>query len=269
MSCSFPGDRFRHRPRLPLALLAALAVLILPPTPGRAADLNVTLPNVTGYPGSLVNVPIVASPGPAGLGILSIDFRLTLDPVVVNSSASLADGFLQFWGTPFVNATSGFVAAATAGASPIASSGTLLNTIQLRLQPRVPVGTVMPLAFQHLNINEGTPTVAVTNGQVQVIAPPLGTPPAGARSLALALESASPARVDAALRWSAPDGVRARLAIYAVDGRRVRSLAGTGGAGTARWDLRDDDGRRVSAGLYFVALTGGGAALVRRLVVAD
>lgn len=33
------------------------------------------------------------------------------------------------------------------------------------------------------------------------------------------------------------------------------------------WDLRDDRGRLVRGGLYFVKLCGGGVALVSRLVV--
>ena len=52
------------------------------------------------------------------------------------------------------------------------------------------------------------------------------------------------------------------LAVYAVDGRLVRTLlAGTLGAGehVARWDGTGDDGRPVASGTYLYRLrTGGG-----------
>lgn len=66
-------------------------------TPCLSADLNITAPDVSGTPGSLVDIPLTVTPSPAGLGILSLDFRLALNPAVVFSSSSLPDGFLQAW----------------------------------------------------------------------------------------------------------------------------------------------------------------------------
>jgi hypothetical protein len=60
-----------------------------------------------------------------------------------------------------------------------------------------------------------------------------------------------------------------RLTVYALSGRWVRTLAGTAGGGAWTWDGRDASGRRVPAGVYFVAAPGGGALAAARVVVLE
>jgi len=65
---------------------------------------------------------------------------------------------------------------------------------------------------------------------------------------------------------------RAVLDVFDVGGRRVRRLAeGAFPAGTERveWDGRDDSGRRVEPGAYFVHLRSASGTLTQRLVLAD
>jgi hypothetical protein len=64
----------------------------------------------------------------------------------------------------------------------------------------------------------------------------------------------------------------ARLVIYGVDGRRVRTLAsGVSAPGThvARWDVRDERGARVGPGIYFARLELGGRGITRRVPVTN
>jgi flagellar hook assembly protein FlgD len=60
-------------------------------------------------------------------------------------------------------------------------------------------------------------------------------------------------------------------AIYDIGGRRLRTLVSQRelGAGNhnVSWDLRNDNGVRVTAGLYFIRVNAAEASLVRRLVV--
>jgi hypothetical protein len=59
------------------------------------------------------------------------------------------------------------------------------------------------------------------------------------------------------------------LAIFGLDGRRVRDLASgprPAGAYHADWDGRDDAGRGVAAGLYLARLDGPDGRFIRRLV---
>jgi len=251
-----------------LSLLAAVCLVAARPA---SAQITVTLPDVSCVPGDVVNVPITASPSPLGQGILSIDFRLSLNPAVVFGSVSEPDGFLQGWGSAFSNGTSTFLAAAAAGTTPLTSTGTLVNTVQLRLQPHAVIGTIMPLTFQHFLFNEGTPSVTVVPGAVHVIAPSAGVPAPGPGAFGLALASPDPARGSAVFVCTGIGGVTARLAVYAIDGRLVReeAVGGAAGGATFRWDLRDRDGTAVRPGLYLARLVAGGRARQLRVVVLD
>jgi hypothetical protein len=249
-----------------LALVAGFALAV----PCRAADVTVTLPAVSGAPGTLVSIPITTNPALAGLNVLSVDFRLTFDPAVAQSAQAGSDGTIQNWGPPFANGTSAFFAEAAAGGTALTLPGTLLNTVKFRIKPTAVVGTVMPLTFQHITFNGGTPTVAVVTGTMTVTAPPAGVAPAADAGLALAVLSA-PSRSEARFQFTVPAGRgEARLAIHALDGRRIATLANAAGPGshTLAWDLRDAHGARVRSGLYFVRLALGGESVTRKLVVA-
>ncbi len=90
--------------------------------------------------------------------------------------------------------------------------------------------------------------------------------------LELATPVPSPAFMTTAIRWSMPQAGDATLEIYDVSGRRVAQLhSGKAEAGehTASWDLADDDGKRVSAGVYFVRFVSGAEERSTRLVVVN
>ena len=87
------------------------------------------------------------------------------------------------------------------------------------------------------------------------------------RMLALERPAPNPASVVVAVRYALPREGPVTLAVYDAAGRRVRALvSGPQPAGnhTTGWDLRDDTGRLVEAGLYFVWLEADGQRLSRR-----
>ena len=62
----------------------------------------------------------------------------------------------------------------------------------------------------------------------------------------------------------------AKIVIYSVTGRRVKTLAdGTFSAGyhPFTWDGRDDDGRKAGSGIYFLKLTSGGTTQSKRIAM--
>jgi hypothetical protein len=61
----------------------------------------------------------------------------------------------------------------------------------------------------------------------------------------------------------------ARLVIYGVAGRRLRTLAAGGAPGdhVLTWDRRDERGTRVARGIYVVELRTGTERLARKLVL--
>ncbi len=91
-------------------------------------------------------------------------------------------------------------------------------------------------------------------------------------ALALAAPRPNPASDGALLSFAMPRAGRARLAIYDMSGRRVRTVSeGWLEAGEYHlpFDMRDDRGRRMPSGLYFVRFEAGPRSLVQRLAVVE
>jgi FlgD Ig-like domain len=96
-----------------------------------------------------------------------------------------------------------------------------------------------------------------------------GPPVSGA--LALLAPEPNPASRATTLGWTLPQTAAVRLEVFDTGGRRVRTLADgewPAGAYATAWNLRDDAGRPLAAGLYFARLSTGGGTLVRRIAIA-
>ncbi|MBM3957184.1 MAG: M28 family peptidase, partial [Gemmatimonadetes bacterium] len=82
----------------------------------------------------------------------------------------------------------------------------------------------------------------------------------------------NPCSGEARIRFALPRAGTLALRIHDVTGRRLRTLAaGLWGEGTHElsWDGRDDTGRRLGGGAYFISLETAGQRLTRRLVLAE
>ncbi|HTR96572.1 MAG TPA: FlgD immunoglobulin-like domain containing protein [Candidatus Acidoferrales bacterium] len=94
---------------------------------------------------------------------------------------------------------------------------------------------------------------------------------AGARpAFALAPARPNPAPGGSAIAFSLPKAGAAQLVVYDLAGARVRTLldgARPAGSETIAWDGRDDGGRDVRPGAYFVRLQFEGRTLTERLVL--
>jgi hypothetical protein len=79
----------------------------------------------------------------------------------------------------------------------------------------------------------------------------------------------NPARVSVALRFATERDADVRLSIFDAQGRLVRVLesgARPAGRYATSWDLRDQRGRKVAAGLYFAKLESGSRSAVEKVV---
>ena len=251
----------------------ALAIALAGPysSPAGAAQIQFTLPTVTAVPGATVVIPIESNTAPAGLGILSVEFRINFTPGIIQAALSRPDGWIQSWGTAFSFGNNSFVSVAAGGFPATASTATRLNTLELTVSPSAPAGTDMPLTFSRVLCNEGEPAVVVVPGLLRVRSTTAAGPLAGG-GFALSVTSPNPASSPARFAVTVPSGgpTDVRLAVYSLDGRLVREIAsGEPGAGNHEygWDLRDGAGERVRAGLYFVRAVRGTEVSVRRLVV--
>ncbi len=90
------------------------------------------------------------------------------------------------------------------------------------------------------------------------------------RALALGAPAPNPLREVTTLHFSLPHEGRVALAVFDLQGRQVRELvrgAFPGGERSVTWNGRDDQGRSVSSGIYFVRLEALGRTLVRRVAM--
>jgi len=99
--------------------------------------------------------------------------------------------------------------------------------------------------------------------EVAVSTPGAEVPPGGFRASA----APNPFRSETVIR-PAPSrsGIRGPAVVYSVLGRRVRTLSGQRFSEEWIWNGRDDAGRDVPPGVYFVRLPGGGPQNVIRCV---
>ncbi len=89
--------------------------------------------------------------------------------------------------------------------------------------------------------------------------------------LCLAAPAPKPAPGFTTLRFGLPRAAAVDLGLYDPQGCRVRGLLSRtqpAGESALTWDGRDESGRAVPAGLYFVRLATGGRTFVSRFVVA-
>jgi hypothetical protein len=111
-------------------------------------------------------------------------------------------------------------------------------------------------------IATGLPPVQIVFCEVSI--------PAGSRGVSLGSPTPNPASTVTRLALTLPGPGAARVEVFDLGGRRVCSIADGQFSGTptdVRWNLADESGRRVPAGLYFVRATAGQGTVTRRLVV--
>jgi hypothetical protein len=88
--------------------------------------------------------------------------------------------------------------------------------------------------------------------------------------LQMAAPAPNPARNGATFGIGLPDRGHVRIEIFDVSGRRVRLLAdhdAAPGWSSESWDLKADDGTRVSSGVYYALGRIAGTSFSRRLTV--
>ena len=93
---------------------------------------------------------------------------------------------------------------------------------------------------------------------------------ASAGGVSLAPPMPNPARDEVAFSFTLPVAGVVKLSLYDLSGRLARTLwSGRADAGVrrVRWDVRDDRGRRVRAGMYFAVLKTEAGHASRRVVV--
>jgi hypothetical protein len=91
-------------------------------------------------------------------------------------------------------------------------------------------------------------------------------------SFALHAGQPNPTASFARIAYDLPREANVSLRVFDAQGRAVRLLTSgvhSPGRNTVRWDLRDDSGVRVRAGIYFYRLTAERFEALQRMIVLD
>lgn len=156
----------------------------------------------------------------------------------------------------------------TSFASPIvAGAAALVRSAYPNLSPRQVAQQLVVNGDLRAYDNPIGPRLNIERALQRPLAVDGAAPPA---SMAFAPPSPNPARTLARFAFTLPRAGAARLEVLDAQGRHVRTLFegdAAAGAHAESWDLRDERGGAVAAGLYFARLAHGGVAETRRFVV--
>jgi hypothetical protein len=127
--------------------------------------------------------------------------------------------------------------------------------------------TVDPVAIFHGNLQ-----LHITGCDKQAIfeGPGLGTLEALPKEVSFGLPRPNPTGSSMQLQYGLPREAQVSAKVYDVAGRVVHNFGDGGVAAgwhTLTWNLQDESGLRVSAGLYFIRLTIDGKTQMRHLTV--
>lgn len=240
----------------------------------RVYDLRATLGTVTGAPGETVRVPLVSDRAVGALDIWSEQVKVSWSGSGITAARAVSSALWTQWGFGSVAwaTTANSVTAAAAGSSPLVDAGPELAAFEFDLSPSAIPGTNIPLALASFVCNEGDPSPQLVNGLIQV-RNTTGAGPARAE-FALGPPTPNPVRASARVTFSIPDagpgGARVSLAVFGLDGARVRTLVEgelSAGPHEAVWNARDDADRAVAPGLYFLRLEAASRVATRKLGV--
>jgi len=222
--------------------------------------------------GARSNELVVRAPGHVSAGEIEVELSASGNGLVQALSVELA------W-DPAVVAPAGF----TAGALIDAQNGIVLSArpgvLDAALLGRgraglTGEGTIATLRFRVLA--EGDPRIHIAavdardgaNHKVTMAASSGVIPRPVPSVTTLSGAVPNPTRGSASIVFGLARGGQTEVALYSVDGRRVRTLArGFHEAGEYRmeWDGRDDAGRALAPGAYFIRLDAPGAQFTRKL----
>lgn len=107
--------------------------------------------------------------------------------------------------------------------------------------------------------NIGTdPLGAPSDGYYSFRILPVGIQEVSAQTIDFEILSSNPLKGSAQIGYCVPAGTKVNLVVYDISGREIKNLVSaeiSTGKNVIQWDRKDDKGRNISAGVYFVQFT--------------
>ena len=236
-------------------------------------DLTFSVGSITAAPGAVAHVPILVDRDLTPLNVRAVEFTFGWSPTYVTLVNPTNGGQFSAWGSPVTKPGTNSVRVVNAGAVKLGPFS-VIETIDVTTSGSTPPGTDIPLTLAGVILNEGKPIPLVATGVLHVRTPPTGVGDGAGAVLALAPPVPNPSGERTRFSFTLPTATTGdtptRLVVFGADGRRVRGLVDDvleAGVHEVTWDLRAEDGARVSAGVYFARLEWAGRRLDRKIAV--
>jgi trimeric autotransporter adhesin len=236
-------------------------------------DMTFSAGSITAAPGAVAHVPITVDRDLTPLNVRSVEFTFGWSPPYVTLVTPTSGGQFGAWGVPVTKPGVNSVRVVNAGVARLGPFSEV-EIIDVTTSASTPPGTDIPLTLTGVILNEGKPIPLVANGTLHIRTGSTGVGDGAGVALALAPPVPNPTgertRFSFTLPSVATGGTAARLVVFGADGRRVRQLVDDvlpAGVHEVTWDLRGENGSRVSAGVYFARLEWAGQRLDRKIAV--
>jgi hypothetical protein len=187
--------------------------------------------------------------------VRGLSIKLAWDPAVVKPVSHAPGDWLTSQNGVAFSAQPGMVDCAVMQAAGMTGDG-LLATVTFQVVAAGDPGIRIEKVDGRDQRNQGVPVGISERGEIPSVTE-------------LAPVMPNPVRSSATLSFSLARGGSVELAIFSVDGRRVRTLARDTrqpGAYALTWDGRDDSGNLVAAGAYYAHLVAPQGRFTRKLV---
>jgi len=134
---------------------------------GSGTGVSMSMPEVTGYPGDSISVPVNIS-NVAGAEITSVLLKVSYDPGILTATGHDSTGTLtESWLMDSGMDTSGQIVIAGASSSALSQDGILVY-MDFDVSPSAIGGTVSDLIFTEVELNDGDIYASTANGSVPI-----------------------------------------------------------------------------------------------------
>jgi len=220
-----------------------------------AATADIRLENIHGKSGDKVSLPLYLD---NASDIVAMNLTLDYDPHVLKALGASVTSLTQEYQLAY-NVTDGRIKVALAGSRPLGKSG---SVVSLEFEILETESAASPLVISEMMLNEGSISANIQAAEFRVGAP---VP----TEYALHQNHPNPFNTETVIKYQLPKPGKVSLKIYNSIGQQIRTLVEEikqAGEYEIHWDGIDENGSKVSSGIYIYRLQAGEFVSIKKML---